>query len=148
MQQNALFFQLRLKKVLLCVTAEANFFLPLGRRQFFLLIDFNWNILINWRKTTKGSHTHFTNLVCNIPNQIFFPCLARSEFFLLFLGIPEGIPWNPHSDIRKKSLKKKFSAGGGQVFRSHYQKIQKMIRTISTYSPKHWSVVHLLKMNI
>ena len=33
--------KIRLKKFLVCVTAEANFFSPLGRRQTFFYIDFN-----------------------------------------------------------------------------------------------------------
>ena len=102
-------------KLFFTIRAEAN---------FFFLINFNWNILINRCKKTKGSHTHFTNLEYNIPTENFFAFLACLEFFSYFwefpglpekflgisetiFGIPEGISWNPQSDLQKKSLKKK-----------------------------------------
>ena len=82
------------------------------------LINSNWNILINLWKTTKGSHTHFTNLACNIPTENFFAFLVCLELFLLFfgipgpsreffgnsrkiLGIPEGIPWISYLGFRE-----------------------------------------------
>ena len=81
--------------------------------------------------TTKGLHTHFTNLACNIPTENFFCLFCLLGIFSHILGIPGtsreifgnsrgNSMESPFRLTKKKVLKKKFSAGEGRVFRFRY----------------------------